>query len=108
MADRIRQAFDGLTLKGSSLIIQPTREEKGETKTESGIVLPGEIGDAVKLNRGTVIRAGEGYENEAGVWIENPVKEGAVVVYRAAQEYELDGIKFYGTEIGQIVAYRNR
>jgi co-chaperonin GroES (HSP10) len=95
-------------LTGNSMIIEDLEEAKKEETTASGIIVSGQIDDGIKLKRATVLKAGKGYVNEQGVFVKNPVQTGAVIYYKNAGDYELEGIKFKGTELGQVVAYKNK
>lgn len=92
-------------LTGNSLILEDLEESKEKT-TASGIILTTEEGK-VPLKKAKVLKAGKGYTSEYGKWIENKVKDNALVYYKNAAKYDLEGIEFKGTEVGQVVAYRN-
>src|SRR3990167_7698717 len=95
-------------LTGNSLLIEDLDEAPKEEKTETGIILTNTTPQGVKLTRAKVLKAGKGYINDQGIYIKNPIEEGAEIYYKNAGEYILEGIKFKGTEGGQVVAYKNR
>jgi co-chaperonin GroES (HSP10) len=105
--DKLLETLRSFELTGQSLIVEELGEEKKERVTSSGIVLTGETNDGIDLKKGLVRKAGKGYISEHGAWIPNLIQEGAVIYYKAAGEYTIEGTKFKGTEIGQVVAYKN-
>jgi len=106
--DKLIEQLHNFELTGQSLIIEELSEGKGEKVTESGIVLTGDTNDAIELKKGIVRKAGKGYISEHGAWIPNLIREGATVWYKAAGTYDLGGMKFKGTELGQVVAFKNK
>ena len=94
-------------LTGNSLLIEDLEIAPQEEKTESGILLTDKVDNSIALKKALVLKAGRGYINYQGIFIKNPIEEGAEIYYKNAGEYILEGIKFKGTEGGQVVAYKN-
>lgn len=107
----IKKLLEGFELLGNSLIIENLdnldKELKEEIKTASGIILTTPQENIIALKKGKVLKAGRGYVNDQGIFIENPIKENAIVYYKNVGEYEAEGIRFLGAETSQIAAYKN-
>ena len=90
---------------GDRLLIKPL-EKKGESKTASGIILPGKEQNE-KHERGTVIAAGPGRLNAEGKRVALEVKKGDVVWYKRgydSEEVELNGEELILTSEGNVLA----
>lgn len=90
------------------VLIKPL-ETKGETRTASGIILPGKE-QSEKHERGTIIAAGPGRLSNEGKRIAMEIKEGDVVWFKRgydAQEVELNGEDLVLTSEGNILAVEN-
>jgi len=106
--DKLLKILETFELVGNSLLIEDLDKAPKEKTTDSGIVLvKTEAPKVVELHKGRVLKAGKGYTTEYGRFIPNKIASGAVIYYKNAAEYELEGIKFQGTEAGQVVAYKN-
>lgn len=102
----ITEIFDNFELTGNSLIIEDLENAPEKEITQGGIILTKKIAEDIVLKKGRVLKVGLGYW-ENGVWIKTPIEKGAIIYYKNAGKYEVNGIKFLGTEIGQVVAYKN-
>lgn len=92
-------------LQGNSLIIKDTSDEVKST-TLSGIIVTSEVLPN-SLKKGVVLKASKGYWDE-GVFINNPIKEGASIYYKNAQKYMIDGKEYLGTDISNVVMFKNK
>uniref|UniRef100_A0A6M3Y4F9 Putative chaperonin n=1 Tax=viral metagenome TaxID=1070528 RepID=A0A6M3Y4F9_9ZZZZ len=106
--DKLKDILRSFDLMGNSLILKDLDPEKKEKATESGIILTQAKSESIELHKAEVVKAGKGYINDKGLFIKNPIDEGAIVYYKSSSNYELEGIEFKGTEIGQVVAYKNK
>ena len=105
--DKLLSLLENFELTGSSLLLEDLEEAPQEEKTETGIILTGKASEGIRLKKGRVLKAGKGYI-ENGNFVKNPIEQGAIIYYKVAGDYELEGIKFKGTEGGQVVAYKNK
>ena len=90
---------------GDRLLIKPL-ESKGESRTASGIILPGKENNE-KHERGTIIAAGPGRLNGEGKRVALDVKKGDVVWYKRgydSEEVEVNGEEFVLTSEGNVLA----
>lgn len=63
------------------------RRDASDQKSPGGLYIPDKAQQ--KSHRGTVVAAGPGYRNEHGVFLENSVKEGAVVLWASGAGVEV-------------------
>ena len=90
---------------GDRLLIKPL-EQKGESKTASGIILPGKEQNE-KHERGTVLATGPGRLNAEGKRVALDVKKGDVVWYKRgydSEDVELNGEELVLTSEGNVLA----
>ena len=90
---------------GERLLIKPL-DSKGESKTASGIILPGKEQNE-KHERGTVLATGQGRLNADGKRVPLDVKKGDVVWYKRgydSEEVELNGEELVLTSEGNVLA----
>lgn len=87
------------------VLIKPL-ETRGETRTASGIILPGKENND-KHERGTIIAVGGGRINGDGKRVSMDVKKGDVVWYKRGydgEEVEVNGEELVLTSEGNILA----
>ncbi len=90
---------------GDRVLIKPL-EAKGESRTASGIILPGKENNE-KHERGTIIATGPGRLNGDGKRVTMDVKKGDVVWFKRGydgEEVELNGEEVVLTSEGNILA----
>ena len=104
---QIEEILKDFELHGQSLIIENLDEEEGEVTTDSGIILAEKVDEVADVKKGKVLKANKGYYTDNGIWIDNPIKENAIIYYKVGWEFRREGIKFTGTQISQVVAYKN-
>ena len=105
--EKLIEILNKFELSGNSLLIEDLDPAPQEKTTEGGIILGTAKRDEVELHKARVLKAGLGHHSDYGVFIYNPIKENALIYYKNAGEYILEGISFKGTELGQVVAYKN-
>ena len=90
---------------GDRLLIKPL-DTKGETRTVSGIILPGKESNE-KHERGTVLATGPGRLNADGKRVALDVKKGDVVWYKRgydSEDVEVNGQELVLTSEGNVLA----
>lgn len=90
---------------GDKVLIKPL-ESKGESRTASGIILPGKENNE-KHERGTIVATGPGRLNGEGKRVAMDVKKGDVVWYKRgydSEEVELNGEELVLSSEGNILA----
>ena len=90
---------------GDRVLIKPL-DTKGESKTASGIILPGKENNE-NHERGTIIATGPGRLNGDGKRVAMDVKEGDVVWYKRgydSEEVSVDGVDLVLSSEGNILA----
>lgn len=103
----ITEILKDYELTGSSLLIEDLEIAPKEKITNTGIILTEAPKEGIETHKAKVLKAGRGHYSDQGIFIENPIKTGAIIYYKNAGEYILEGIKFKGTEGGQVIAYKN-
>ena len=102
----IKEILKDFELKGQDVLIEELEEDK-EEKPASGIILTQKQEDIIKARKARVLKVGDGHTSDFGAFIENPIEEGAIVYYKVAAKYEIEGVEFLGTDVGNIIAYKN-
>ena len=103
----IQEILKDFKLKGQDILIEDLEEDTSEHTTKSGIIIAGSAQDVIKARKAKVLKVGDGYTSEYGHFMENPIEEGAIVYYKVASKYEIEGVEFLGTDVGNIIAYKN-
>ena len=105
--EKLIKLLEKFDLSGNSLLIEDLDPAPQEKTTEGGIILGTAKREEIELHKARVLKAGLGHHSDYGEFIYNPIKENALIYYKNAREYILEGISFKGTELGQVVAYKN-
>jgi chaperonin GroES len=97
-----------ITPLADRVLIKPL-EKKGETKTASGLIIPGKEQNE-KHERGIIVAAGPGRLSTEGKRISMEIKEGDVVLFKRgydAETIEVDGDELVLTSEGNVLAIEN-
>lgn len=109
MASKISQQKEkNIAPLADRVLIKPL-ETKGESKTASGIILPGKEQNE-KHERGTIIATGPGRLSTEGKRIAMEVKAGDVVWFKRgydAEQVEIGGDELVLTSEGNVLAIEN-
>lgn len=94
-----------LTPLSDRVLIEPANK-KGETKTASGIIIPGKEADH-KQEQGVIVAVGRGRIDTNGVTIPLESKVGDTVLFKRGydvEEVELDGTEYLLTSESNVLA----
>lgn len=95
IASKVRPLHDRVLIRES--------DEKGETTTKSGIIIPITVGDDKGSKRGEVVAVGPGRHDD-GRLVPVSVKVGDSVLFQWGDKIKVDGNEYYLVRESEILA----